>query len=182
MRRIFWWINRLQYWPRCALSHERGTGRTTWRRARQSHPGAPTMRGQLSSLPFDVWYNQLLCAWMRSSRVLRVSGFQCQSRNSPGFDHSFLRPSGIWGAADEAVLKNVHPPLIIACSINPHFFQLLMSIFFIIRDLMPGSVIQCWIWYVRHALAVCTYLVSILGLLKRLQILALLKFGRSVTS
>ncbi len=29
----------------------------------------------------------------------------CRSRNSPGFDPSILRHSGIWGAADEAVLK-----------------------------------------------------------------------------
>ncbi len=43
--------------------------------------------------------------WMRSSRVVRSSGCQCQSRNSPGLDHSILRNCGIWGAADEAVLK-----------------------------------------------------------------------------
>ncbi len=48
-------------------------------------------------------------AWMRSSRVYRASGCQCQSRSSPGFvDSSILRHSEIWGAADEAVLKNVH--------------------------------------------------------------------------
>ncbi len=56
MHWIFWWINRLQYWPRCALSHERGTGRTAWRRARQSHPGAPAMRGELSSLSYNVFF------------------------------------------------------------------------------------------------------------------------------
>jgi hypothetical protein len=28
-----------------------------------------------------------------------------QSRNSPGFDPNILRHSGIWGAADEAVLN-----------------------------------------------------------------------------
>ncbi len=32
---------------------------------------------------------------------------QCQSRNSPGFDPSILRPSA-WGAADEAVLNTAH--------------------------------------------------------------------------
>ncbi len=46
--------------------------------------------------------------WMRYSRVVRASGRQCQNRNSPGFDPSILRHSGIWGAADEAVLNNVH--------------------------------------------------------------------------
>jgi hypothetical protein len=47
--------------------------------------------------------------WMRSSQVVRASSCQCQSRNSsPGFDPSILRHSGIWGAADAAVLNNVH--------------------------------------------------------------------------
>ncbi len=40
--------------------------------------------------------------------MVRASGRQCQSRNSPGFDPSIFRHSGLWGAADEAVLKNVH--------------------------------------------------------------------------
>ncbi len=47
--------------------------------------------------------------WLiKSSRVVRASGCQCQSRNSPGFDPSILRHSGIWGAADDAVLNTVH--------------------------------------------------------------------------
>ncbi len=37
--------------------------------------------------------------------VHSASDCQCQSRNSPGFDHIILR---IWGAADEAVLNNVY--------------------------------------------------------------------------
>jgi hypothetical protein len=45
---------------------------------------------------------------MISSRVIRAFGCQCQSRNSPGFETSILRDSGIWGAAEEAVLNNVH--------------------------------------------------------------------------
>jgi hypothetical protein len=44
---------------------------------------------------------------MRSSLVVRASDFQCQSRNSPGVDPSILRHSGIWGAADEAMLNTV---------------------------------------------------------------------------
>ncbi len=53
---------------------------------------------------------QWIYEWTRSSRVVvvRASGCQCQSRNSPKFDPSILRHSGIWGAADEAVLNNVH--------------------------------------------------------------------------
>ncbi len=45
--------------------------------------------------------------WMRSSWlswVIRASG---PIRNSPGFYPSILRHSGIWGAADEAVLNSV---------------------------------------------------------------------------
>jgi hypothetical protein len=40
--------------------------------------------------------------------VVKAADCQCQSRNSPGFDSSILRHSGIWGAADEAVLNIVH--------------------------------------------------------------------------
>ncbi len=46
--------------------------------------------------------------WMRSSRVVRASDNLCCSRNCLGFDPSILRHSGIWGAADEAVLNIVH--------------------------------------------------------------------------
>ncbi len=46
--------------------------------------------------------------WMRSSRVDRGSGCHCQSRNSPGLGPSIFRHSGIWRAADEAVLNIVH--------------------------------------------------------------------------
>jgi hypothetical protein len=53
--------------------------------------------------------------WMRSSKVVRASDCQCQSHNCSGFDPSILRHSGIWGAADEAVVNNVYrkkiPPL-----------------------------------------------------------------------
>jgi hypothetical protein len=45
--------------------------------------------------------------WMRNSRVVRTFGCQCQIGNSPGFNPSILRHSGIWWAADEAVLNNV---------------------------------------------------------------------------
>jgi hypothetical protein len=45
---------------------------------------------------------------MKSSRVVRASGCQCLSCVSPGFDPNILRHSGIWGAAAEAVLNNVH--------------------------------------------------------------------------
>ncbi len=46
---------------------------------------------------------------MRSSRVVRTSDCQCQSRNSPDFHSDILRQSGIWGAAD-VPLKNQKNP------------------------------------------------------------------------
>ncbi len=55
-------------------------------------------------LGFYIFYSM----WMRFSQVVRASGCQCQSRNSPGFDPSILRHRGIWGAADDAVMNNVH--------------------------------------------------------------------------
>ncbi len=44
---------------------------------------------------------------MRSSLVVRAFDCQCTSCNGPGFDPSIRRHSGIWGAADEAVLNTV---------------------------------------------------------------------------
>ncbi len=51
-----------------------------------------------------VWMRSSL-VWMRSSLVVRASDCQCTSCNGPGFDPSIRRHSGIWGAADEAVLN-----------------------------------------------------------------------------
>jgi hypothetical protein len=47
---------------------------------------------------------------MRSSLANRASDCQCTSCNGPGFDPSIRRHSGIWGAADEAVLNKVLLP------------------------------------------------------------------------
>ncbi len=44
---------------------------------------------------------------MRSSLMVRASDCQCTSCNGPGFDPSIRQHSGIWGAADEAVLNIV---------------------------------------------------------------------------
>ncbi len=44
---------------------------------------------------------------MRSSLVIRASDCQCTSCNGPGLDLSIRRHSGIWGAADEAMLNIV---------------------------------------------------------------------------
>ncbi len=44
---------------------------------------------------------------MKSSQVVRATDCQCTSCNGPGFDPSIRRHSGIWGAADEAVLNIV---------------------------------------------------------------------------
>ncbi len=63
-------------------------------------------RGNLFNTRVPVPY----CMLMRFSRVVRWSGCQFHSRNSTGtgFDSSILRHNGIWGAADVAVLKNIH--------------------------------------------------------------------------
>ncbi len=45
---------------------------------------------------------------LRNEKKNSIQVRQYQSRNSPGFDPSIHRHSGIWGAADEAMLKNVH--------------------------------------------------------------------------
>ncbi len=44
---------------------------------------------------------------MRSSLVVRATDCQCTSCKGPGIDPSIRRHSGIWGAADEAVLNIV---------------------------------------------------------------------------
>ncbi len=44
---------------------------------------------------------------LRFSLVVRASDCQCTSCNGPGLDPSIRRHSGIWGAADEAVLNTV---------------------------------------------------------------------------
>ncbi len=44
---------------------------------------------------------------MEPSLVVRASDCQCTSCNGPGFDLSIRLHSGIWGAADEAVLNIV---------------------------------------------------------------------------
>ncbi len=46
--------------------------------------------------------------WLRSSRAVRASECQCYSRNNPGFDPGILGHSGVFKAADEAVLSKVH--------------------------------------------------------------------------
>ncbi len=48
---------------------------------------------------------------MRSSLVVRASDCQYTSCNGAGFNHSIRRHSGIWGAADEAVLNIVRKKL-----------------------------------------------------------------------
>jgi hypothetical protein len=42
------------------------------------------------------------------TRIIKLQDCQYKSRNSPEFDPSILRHSGIWGVAGEAVLNIVH--------------------------------------------------------------------------
>jgi len=73
-------------------------------------PALTYLRSSARALDSTVQVCWLRCSrvWMRCRRVARSSDIQCRSRNCPGFDPSILRHSGIWGAADEAVLIKVH--------------------------------------------------------------------------
>jgi hypothetical protein len=63
--------------------------------------------------PTPIRYTREDWIRMRSSLVFRAPDCQCASCIGPGFDPSIRRHSGIWGAADEAVLNLVrkkNPP------------------------------------------------------------------------
>jgi len=75
--------------------------------------------------------------WMGSSQMVRPSGCQCQSRNSPMFDPSILRHSGTWGTAEEAVLNNVKKK-----KKNPSFK--VADLYSYYADPIPASGIQNW--------------------------------------
>jgi hypothetical protein len=65
------------------------------------------MRSSLVGMRSSLVGMRSSLVWMRSSLVVRASDCQCTSCNGPGFDPSIRRHSGIWGAADEAVLNTV---------------------------------------------------------------------------
>ncbi len=66
---------------------------------------------------------------MRSSRVVRASSdYQCQSRNCPGFDPSILRHNGIWGPADETVLKYIKNPQKSPCNTKVKMYDFFMTL------------------------------------------------------
>ncbi len=100
--------------------------------------------------------------WMRPSRVFRASFCQCRSRNSPtpGFDPSFLRHSGIWGAADEAVLKTVHKKILK----NPPFKSFLLNSFqTYVTDLLVHSFPLNLIWAAKDQYhgSISTFIVTV---------------------
>jgi hypothetical protein len=93
---------------------------------------------------------------MRTSRVVKASDCQCQSRNSPGIDHSILQHSGIGGAADEAVLNKIikkeknatgeaFSPQKRACRTSKHEIYSHFSYFWghFVRDPNPADQNQC---------------------------------------
>ncbi len=97
--------------------------RRLWRRACSPAIGRKECPHRLKSAPshrilFGVTKFHIYCRYrpqstyiislrMRSSLVVWASDCQCTSCNGPGFDPSIRRHSGIWGAADEAVLNKV---------------------------------------------------------------------------
>jgi len=86
---------------------------------------------------------------MRSSRVVRVSDCQCQSRNSPGFDPSILLHSGVWGAADKTVLNTVHRKKLQKISLLKVSNVVLGRFFFLINLEVQSS---------RHKHGICTFM------------------------
>ena len=92
---------------------------------------------------------------MRSGLVVRASDCQCTSCNGPGFDPSIRRHSGIWGAADEAVLDIVRtkrkksPKKIFK---KKSFFEILSAIYSlrIIAALVFREVLSADIVHVRR--------------------------------
>jgi hypothetical protein len=65
-------------------------------------------RKKLRSMVNQCWLQPTSVSFknrMRSSRLVREPDSQCRSRNCHGCDPSILRHSGIWAAADEAVLN-----------------------------------------------------------------------------
>jgi hypothetical protein len=94
-----------------------------------------TVLYHIAPLPFSLVYSMLFSIFGKGGHKVSLtgsckivfcaySGCQCQSRNSPGFDPSILRHSGIRGVADEAALKNVHKK---KQSKSCHFLTKLMS-------------------------------------------------------
>jgi hypothetical protein len=72
------------------------------------------------SLQTQLNHYQITILKPAKNRVVRASDSQCATYNYLGFDPSILRHSGIWGAADEAVLQKLqknpkltpHPPVV----------------------------------------------------------------------
>jgi hypothetical protein len=79
-----------------------------WKKCKTMLTGIAAVNKNIKFLIFQHVGVDLTETWMRSSREIRASDCQCQSRNSPGFDPSIPRHSRIRGAADEAVLNKVH--------------------------------------------------------------------------
>ncbi len=89
---------------------------------------------------------------MRSSIVVRASDCQCTSCNGHWFDSSIRRHSGIWGAADEAVLDIVRKKYL--APILMHNFWLSSRFFWALLCIGPqccGSGSVCfWASRIRH--------------------------------
>ncbi len=85
---------------------------------------------------------QTKCTYLDLAEWLWASDCQCRSRNSPGLDPSILRHSGIWGVADEAVMKKAHKK----SKKSPSFFlqYIFRYIKHIYTSLIKYTVIYTW--------------------------------------
>jgi hypothetical protein len=111
--------------------------------------------------------------------VVTVSDCYCLSRNSPGFDSSILRHGGIWGAADEAVLKKAHYK-------NPNEFPLFIYSFWAFPRTSIGgfeSFTCCW-WLVCmyrclvYVFLICPRMTNIISNLSRYRTERFIDIGR----
>jgi hypothetical protein len=93
---------------------------------------------------------------MRSSLVVRASDCHCTSCNGPGFDPSIRRHSGIWGAADEAVLNILRKKIKKSPKKSPLWKRY--------SFLFSGRVGLAMSWFSRPSLLLFLYGVPSLGL------------------
>jgi hypothetical protein len=126
------WMRSSRVWMRCSRVWMRSS--RVWMRSSRvlmrssrvwMRSSRMWMRSSRAWMRFGREWMRMRCSrmWMRSSRVVRASDSQCRSRNCLGFDPSILRHSGIWGAANEAVLNIVNKKI----PKNPNFYITICS-------------------------------------------------------
>ncbi len=101
---VDWWIKITEHIPVPVLVQRKEKLKSTVRYLVFINLGALKVKRSLK-----MSLGSVVCVWMRSTRLVRASGCQCQIATVLSLDPSILRHSVIWGAADEAVLKRKNP-------------------------------------------------------------------------